>query len=71
MTSERLNTLNDILKKAEEKHSYNNTQLLSDILENWIAGKYSSLLQGLEALQKIETLNEEAFKANQAKDSQS
>jgi hypothetical protein len=67
MTSERLNTLSEVLKKAEETHSYNNTQLLTDMLENWIAEKYSSLSEDLEVLQRIETLNEEAFKADRAK----
>ncbi|ULO04779.1 hypothetical protein H1230_16610 [Paenibacillus sp. 19GGS1-52] len=63
MTSERLNILSGVLEKSEENHSYNNTQLLSQILEEWKSGKYSTLPQDLKTLDDIEKLNEEAFKS--------
>lgn len=67
MTPERLKTLSEVLEKAQESNSYNNIQILTEILENWTAGNYSTLSQELKTLQNIESLNVEAFKANQAK----
>ncbi|MFP4974350.1 hypothetical protein ACE6ED_03015 [Paenibacillus sp. CN-4] len=67
MTPERLSTLSEVIEKAQDKSSYNNTSLLSVMLENWTAGNYSTLPQDLDTLQNIERLNAEAFKAIQAK----
>lgn len=66
MTPERLSALSEVLEKAQDKSSYNNTSLLSEILENWTAGNYSTLPQDLDTLQNIERLNAEAFDAIQA-----